>query len=55
MIHTVTSAPGIADALPTRHEAPQPPKPAAPQQDSVHLSKAALASLNGGDPDHDGD
>ena len=54
MIHPVTSAPGIADAAPAKSVAPAP-KPAAPQQDSVHLSKAALASLNGGDPDHDGD
>jgi len=39
-----------------QHNAP-PPKPpqSQPGQDSVQLSKAALASLTGGDVDHDGD
>ena len=34
----------------------QPPKPAqAAPQDTVHISKAALAALGSGDSDHDGD
>jgi hypothetical protein len=35
--------------------APQPKPQQKPVQDSVHLSKVALAALKGGDVDHDGD
>jgi hypothetical protein len=38
-----------------QQSAPQPKAQPSPAQDTVHLSKAALAALKGGDADHDGD
>jgi hypothetical protein len=47
---------GPVDATQTAKNAPRSKPPQKPAQDSVQLSPAALAALNGaGDADHDGD
>lgn len=54
-ISSVSSVSAAQQAYQAPKSAP-PPKPARSQsgEDSVHISKAALATLRGGDPDSDG-
>ena len=49
------ASPIAASEYQTHQRVPQKPVQSHPISDSVHLSKAALASLKGGDADHDGD
>jgi len=52
MVNPVSSGNAISSAVQPSAAQPQA-KPAAPPQDSVHVSKQALAAS--GDVDHDGD
>ena len=57
-ISGISSASAVQQILQTQQSvAQQKPAPAQVQQDTVHLSKAALSALGSGsgDADHDGD
>jgi hypothetical protein len=53
----IGSSSSIYQPAPTQNAQPRPPasSPSETPQDTVHLSKAALAAQASGDVDHDGD